>query len=162
MPRGKCKKGITLFTLIHDPINGKPDIIVLYQARDNGYAQISAHAGCFLEHLRLCLWVMSLLLMYSTYTVLAFLHVVCIICGSCWWLAYQLLARLYVLHSHGFGLAPWTGLAYCALPEASSAKLVKLIIIQCHKLIVIILCRLNLFVVIIHYHYYVLLIICSR
>ena len=42
--------GITLFTLIHDPINGKPDIIVLYQARDNAYAQISAHAqlaGCF-------------------------------------------------------------------------------------------------------------------
>ena len=41
-------KGITLFTLIHDPINGKPDIIVLYQARDND--QISAHAqhaGCF-------------------------------------------------------------------------------------------------------------------
>ena len=30
--------GITLFTLIHDPINGKPDIIVLYQARDNAYA----------------------------------------------------------------------------------------------------------------------------
>ena len=42
---------ITLFTLIHDPINGKPDIIVLYQARDNAYAQTSAHAGCFLEHL---------------------------------------------------------------------------------------------------------------
>ena len=43
-------KRITLFTLIHDPINGKPDIIVLYQARDNAYAQISAHAqhaGCF-------------------------------------------------------------------------------------------------------------------
>ena len=44
-------RGITLFTLIHDPINGKPDIIVLYQARDNAYcAQISAHAqyaGCF-------------------------------------------------------------------------------------------------------------------
>ena len=48
--------GITLFTLIHDPINGKPDIIVLYQARDNTYyAQISAHAGYFLEHLRLYL-----------------------------------------------------------------------------------------------------------
>ena len=31
-------KGITLFTMIHDPINGKPDIIVLYQARDNAYA----------------------------------------------------------------------------------------------------------------------------
>ena len=27
--------GITLFTLIHDPINGNPDIIVLYQAGDN-------------------------------------------------------------------------------------------------------------------------------
>ena len=27
--------GITLFTLIHDPINGKPDNFVLYQARDN-------------------------------------------------------------------------------------------------------------------------------
>ena len=48
-------RGITLFTLIYDPINGKPDIIVLYQARDNTYAQISAHAGCFLEHLRLYL-----------------------------------------------------------------------------------------------------------
>ena len=47
--------GITLFTLIYDPINGKPDIIVLYQARDNTYAQISAHAGCFLEHLLLYL-----------------------------------------------------------------------------------------------------------
>ena len=47
--------GITLFTLIYDPINGKPDIIVLFQARDNTYAQISAHAGCFLEHLRLYL-----------------------------------------------------------------------------------------------------------
>ena len=30
--------GITLFTMIHDPINGKPGIIVLYQARDNAYA----------------------------------------------------------------------------------------------------------------------------
>ena len=30
--------GITLFTLIHDPINGKPDIIVLYQARNNACA----------------------------------------------------------------------------------------------------------------------------
>ena len=47
--------GITLFTLIYDPINGKPDIIVLYQVRDNTYAQISAHAGCFLEHLLLYL-----------------------------------------------------------------------------------------------------------
>ena len=47
--------GITLFTLIHDPINGKSDIIVLYQAFDNTYAQISAHAGCFLEHLQLYL-----------------------------------------------------------------------------------------------------------
>ena len=35
--------GITLFTLIYDPINRKPDIIVLYQACDNTYAQISAH-----------------------------------------------------------------------------------------------------------------------
>ena len=48
-------RGITLFTLIHDPINGTPDIIVLYQARDNTYAQVSAHARCFLEHLRLYL-----------------------------------------------------------------------------------------------------------
>ena len=47
--------GITLFTLIYDPINGKLDIIVLYQAHDNTYAQISAHAGCFLERLRLYL-----------------------------------------------------------------------------------------------------------
>ena len=53
--RTRTSTGITLFTLIHDPINGKPDIIVLHQARDNAYAQISAYAECFLEHLRLCL-----------------------------------------------------------------------------------------------------------
>ena len=32
-----------LFTLIHDPINGKPDIIVLYQAHDNAYMLRLAH-----------------------------------------------------------------------------------------------------------------------
>ena len=32
-------------------MNGKPDIIAFYPARGNAYAQLSAHAGYFLEHL---------------------------------------------------------------------------------------------------------------
>ena len=145
--------GITLFTLIYDPINGKPDIIVLYQARDNTYAQISAHTGCFLEHLRLYLWVMSILLMYIriSYTVVTFLHVICIICDSCWWLAYLLLVVRPAF--------PWLWVStlnrLSLLCTPSSAKLV---IVQCCKLIVI--CRLSLFVVI--NNNYSLSIICSR
>ena len=35
------------------PLTENRILLFLYQARDNAYAQISVHAGCFLEHLRL-------------------------------------------------------------------------------------------------------------
>ena len=54
-------QGITLFTLIHDPHKRKTGYYSLIYIRHMVmlnvpvYAQISVHAGCFLEHLQLYL-----------------------------------------------------------------------------------------------------------
>ena len=97
----------------------------------------SAHVRCFLEHslehLRLYLWVMSNTFNVHNYIVVAaFLHVVCIICGSCWWLAYLLLVVLHLIYRF-----PWLWVStlnrLSLLNTPSSAKLAMV----CHKLIVI-------------------------